>query len=125
MFAMMFVKIDREMYDRARELLGKLQAYTLQNPDAPSSTMAYVVGQVIALLTVAEPSGVDYAKALFAYRRKLGMNQGELARRLGVSQTAVSAVERGEKNPSRKTAMLIDAYFVANGIDPEALTNKP
>lgn len=33
-------------------------------------------------------------------REKLGLSQHELARRLGLTQTFVSEIERGRKNPS-------------------------
>ena len=43
-----------------------------------------------------------------AVREKLGLTQAEAAERVGVSQEAWSAWERGVRKPTRRSAMLID-----------------
>ena len=42
----------------------------------------------------------DYRVIFREKREKLGLSQHELARRLGLTQTFVSEIERGRKNPS-------------------------
>ena len=42
----------------------------------------------------------DYRAILKRNREKQGLSQNKLAKRLGVTQTFISEVERGRKNPS-------------------------
>lgn len=47
---------------------------------------------------------MDVGELIRATRLELGLEQGQLARRAGTSQTYVSRVERGDVSPSMKTA---------------------
>lgn len=42
----------------------------------------------------------DYRKILKHKREKLGISQHKLAEQLGITQTFLSEIERGRKNPS-------------------------
>lgn len=42
----------------------------------------------------------DYRALLKRNREKQGLSQNKLAKRLGVTQTFISEIERGRKNPS-------------------------
>ena len=42
----------------------------------------------------------DYRAILKRNREKQGLSQNKLAKRLGVTQTFISEIERGRKNPS-------------------------
>lgn len=42
----------------------------------------------------------DYRAVLKRNREKQGLSQNKLAKRLGVTQTFISEIERGRKNPS-------------------------
>ena len=42
----------------------------------------------------------DYRAILKRNREKQGLSQNKLAKRLGVTQTCISEIERGRKNPS-------------------------
>ena len=42
----------------------------------------------------------DYRAILKRNREKQGLSQNKLAKRLGVTQTLISEIERGRKNPS-------------------------
>ena len=42
----------------------------------------------------------DYRAILKRNREKQGLSQNNLAKRLGVTQTFISEIERGRKNPS-------------------------
>ena len=42
----------------------------------------------------------DYRAILKRNREKQGVSQNKLAKRLGVTQTFISEIERGRKNPS-------------------------
>ena len=42
----------------------------------------------------------DYRAILKRNREKQGLSQNKLAKRLGVTQTFISVIERGRKNPS-------------------------
>ena len=42
----------------------------------------------------------DYRAILKRNREKQGLSQNKLAKRLGVTQTFISEIERGKKNPS-------------------------
>ena len=42
----------------------------------------------------------DYREILKRNREKQGLSQNKLAKRLGVTQTFISEIERGRKNPS-------------------------
>ena len=42
----------------------------------------------------------DYRAILKRNREKQGLSQNRLAKRLGVTQTFISEIERGRKNPS-------------------------
>ena len=42
----------------------------------------------------------DYRAILNRNREKQGLSQNKLAKRLGVTQTFISEIERGRKNPS-------------------------
>ena len=44
----------------------------------------------------------DYRAILKRNREKQGLSQNKLAKRLGVTQTFISEIERGRKNPSLK-----------------------
>ena len=47
----------------------------------------------------------DYRAILKRNREKQGLSQNKLAKRLGVTQTFISEIERGRKNPS------LDQFF--------------
>lgn len=47
----------------------------------------------------------DFARALAATRERMGLTQGELAARLGVSQGAVSRWEKGRHRPATEALM--------------------
>lgn len=42
----------------------------------------------------------DYRQILKAKREKMGLSQYKLAKKLGITQTFLSEIERGRKNPS-------------------------
>lgn len=42
----------------------------------------------------------DYRKILKKHREQKGLSQHQLARQLGLTQTFLSEIERGRKNPS-------------------------
>ena len=46
-------------------------------------------------------------------RRNVGMTQGQLAAVSGVSRATISAIERGERDPSRLTLEKLDQALVA------------
>jgi transcriptional regulator with XRE-family HTH domain len=46
-------------------------------------------------------------------RRNVGMTQGQLAAHSGVSRATISAIERGEREPSRQTLDKLDQALVA------------
>ncbi len=55
---------------------------------------------------------------LVAARKKAGLSQGEIARRVGVSRQFYSMVENGVKNPSLEVALRIADVL---GADPRDL----
>src|ERR1700686_3035221 len=50
------------------------------------------------------------------HRRRLGLSQSSLARRAGVTQAAVSRIERGQAAPNWET---VRALLLAMGYEPE------
>ena len=51
---------------------------------------------------------MDFSKKLVLIRYKKGWNQKETGDALGVSQRTVSAIEKGDRNPSKKVAAKIN-----------------
>lgn len=45
------------------------------------------------------------------YRAKLGINQGELGKKAGVSRQTISLIERGDYNPSITLALTLAKIF--------------
>jgi transcriptional regulator with XRE-family HTH domain len=69
---------------------------------------------------------VEFGKRLASMREDAGLSQSALARRVGTSQSAISQIESGERNPSFETIRQIadalgvtPAYLV--GADVEGL----
>lgn len=50
---------------------------------------------------------VDYRAIFRKKRKKKGLSQDEMAKLLGISQSFVSGIENGEKNPSLEIFFLI------------------
>ena len=48
---------------------------------------------------------------LKVYRAKLGINQGELGKKAGVSRQTISLIERGDYNPSITLALTLAKIF--------------
>ncbi|RMF11333.1 MAG: XRE family transcriptional regulator [Alphaproteobacteria bacterium] len=55
------------------------------------------------------------ASALIEARAKAGLTQGELAKRMGTTQSAIARIESGKHWPSRKT---LEGYAKATGMRP-------
>lgn len=55
------------------------------------------------------------AGALIEARAKAGLSQGELATRMGTTQSAIARIESGKHWPSRKT---LEGYAKATGLRP-------
>jgi ribosome-binding protein aMBF1 (putative translation factor) len=55
------------------------------------------------------------ASALIEARAKAGLSQGELAIRMGTTQSAIARIESGKHWPSRKT---LEGYAKATGLRP-------
>jgi len=51
---------------------------------------------------------MDFAQKLIFVRSKKGWNQTEAGKALGITQTSVSAIEKGTRNPSKKIAVIIN-----------------
>ena len=52
----------------------------------------------------------DYRAILKRNREKQGLSQNKLAKRLGVTQTFISEIERGRKNPSLEQFFRIKVF---------------
>ena len=48
---------------------------------------------------------------LISERKKRGVTQSKLAKELGITQKFLSELERGDKDPSFKTACKLEDYF--------------
>lgn len=59
------------------------------------------------------PEAFDWRAALRRHRVRLGISQSEVARRAGLSRSAVRAYERGDRQPSRKA---LEAILQAIGL---------
>ncbi len=57
----------------------------------------------------------EIAGALIEARAKAGLSQGELAKRMGTTQSAIARIESGKHWPSRKT---LEGYAKATGMRP-------
>jgi transcriptional regulator with XRE-family HTH domain len=64
----------------------------------------------------AYPAPVISGAQILAARALLGMQQGDLARRAGVSVNTLSAIERRASNPLAGTLAAIEAALIAEGI---------
>ena len=61
----------------------------------------------------------DYRAILKRNREKQGLSQNKLAKRLGVTQTFISEIERGRKNPS------LEQFFrILQGIADQSLSRR-
>lgn len=54
---------------------------------------------------------MEFSKRLMLLRQKLGLSQEELAKRLGVSRSAVSLWELGKRSPDIPTINLLADFF--------------
>lgn len=54
---------------------------------------------------------MTFAEKLKAEREKKGVSQPELAKAIGVTQSAIAHFERGRKTPSTATVIDIAKYF--------------
>jgi len=54
---------------------------------------------------------MDFAQKLIFIRSKKGWNQTEAGEALGITQTAISTIEKGTRNPSKKVAVKIKVLF--------------
>ncbi|SEN69715.1 putative transcriptional regulator [Amphibacillus marinus] len=52
--------------------------------------------------------------SLKVYRAKLGINQAELGKRVGVSRQTISLIERGDYSPSVTLALKLAAVCAVN-----------
>ncbi|MHC6203773.1 helix-turn-helix domain-containing protein [Breznakiellaceae bacterium SP9] len=57
---------------------------------------------------------MDFIDRIRAVRKSLGINQGEFARRIGLTQTAMSMIEVGKSKLTEKNIKLICATFNIN-----------
>ena len=60
-------------------------------------------------------SEFEVANALIEARTKAGLSQGQLASRMGTTQSAIARIESGKHWPSRKT---LEGYAKATGLRP-------
>jgi putative transcriptional regulator len=58
---------------------------------------------------VGKPTGVT--NAIRDFRAELGISQGELAARVGVTRQTVNAIEQGKYSPSLEVAFKISEVF--------------
>ncbi len=56
------------------------------------------------------------AKSLIAWRERLGYNQSEACRKLGLSRTTLAAYERGQKIPNY---IALACAAIAHGLPPQ------
>ena len=64
-------------------------------------------------------------------RKTLGLSQREFGKKIGISDTAVSKLESGERNPSEQTLLSIcrefntDYYWLTEGADVDMFMKMP
>ena len=54
---------------------------------------------------------MDFASRLKELRTQKGLTQGELSKRLGVSQSSIAMYEQGKREPNYETLMYIAKFF--------------
>ena len=54
---------------------------------------------------------MEYKEKLLIVRKRLGLTQVEMARRLGVSFTTINRIEKGRPQPNSDTIAALDALY--------------
>ena len=58
---------------------------------------------------------------LYGMRVQMNCTQAEFGKKVGIDQSSMSAYERGERLPSKRTVRKVAAYF---GLDPLQITGQ-
>ncbi|MDR3012606.1 MAG: helix-turn-helix domain-containing protein [Chitinispirillales bacterium] len=68
---------------------------------------------------------MNWGETLLKIRETLGLTQGELAEKLGVTQVGVSKIESKLRSPSVKLKSTIKKFMAENGMNSETVIASP